>query len=132
MFRKLVLAISLSPVVWAQSAAPPSTPAASNAGAPAAQGQQPPASGTSDDLAQMRIDLDHMESLLNNMNSEITFLRDQNLQILLNTNSRMWTMLIRDLRLQINREEQHRTHAPELPMATRPESDKPATGTKPK
>jgi hypothetical protein len=30
-----------------------------------------------------------MESLMNNMTSEINFLRDQNLQILLNTNVRM-------------------------------------------
>ena len=37
----------------------------------------------------MRTDLDRMESLLNNMSSEITFLRDQNLQILLNTNGRI-------------------------------------------
>jgi hypothetical protein len=57
----------------------------------------------------MRTDLNHMESLLNNMSSEITFLRDQNLQILLNSNARMWTILIRDLRLQIDREEQCRT-----------------------
>jgi hypothetical protein len=56
----------------------------------------------------MRTDLNHMESLLNNMSSEITFLRDQNLQILLNSNARMWTILIRDLRLQIDREERRR------------------------
>jgi hypothetical protein len=56
----------------------------------------------------MRTDLNHMESLLNNMSSEITFLRDQNLQILLNSNARMWTILIHDLRLQIDREEQRR------------------------
>ena len=52
----------------------------------------------SDDVAQMRTDLDRMESLLGNMSSEIEFLRDQNLQILLRTNAQMWTMLIRDLR----------------------------------
>jgi hypothetical protein len=40
------------------------------------------------------------------MSSEIEFLHDQNLQILLRTNSRMWTMLIQDLRKQIAREEQ--------------------------
>ena len=66
-----------------------------------------PSPGEADDgLTQMRTDLGHMESLLNNMSSEITFLRDQNLQILLNTNARMWTILIRDLRLQIDREEE--------------------------
>ena len=75
----------------------------------AGQSATRPSSGEgSDDLAQMRTDLNHMESLLNNMSSEITFLRDQNLQILLNSNARMWTILIRDLRLQIDREERSR------------------------
>lgn len=54
---------------------------------------------------QMRADLNQMESLMNNMQSEINFLRDQNLQILLNTNVRMWTILIRDLRAQLDDEE---------------------------
>ena len=49
-----------------------------------------------------------------NMTSEILFLRDQNLQILLRTNSQMWTMLIRDMREQIAREEQRRA-APTQP-----------------
>ena len=53
----------------------------------------------------MRADLNQMESLMNNMQSEINFLRDQNLQILLNTNVRMWTILIRDLRAQLDDEE---------------------------
>ncbi len=57
----------------------------------------------------MRADLNQMESLMNNMQSEINFLRDQNLQILLTTNVRMWTILIRDLRMQLNDEEQRRT-----------------------
>ena len=39
----------------------------------------------------MRADLNQMESLMNNMQSEINFLRDQNFQILLNTNVQMWT-----------------------------------------
>jgi hypothetical protein len=59
-------------------------------------------------LAQMRTDLDRMDSLLGNMSSEIEFLRDQNLQILLRTNAQMWTILIRDLRKQVDREEQQR------------------------
>ncbi len=67
-----------------------------------------PAVTPSDDLAQMRIDLDRMESLLGNMSSEIEFLRDQNLQILLRTNAQIWTMLIRDLRRQVDREVQQR------------------------
>jgi TolA-binding protein len=70
--------------------------------------QQPPAPPNTD-LAQMRTDLDRMESLLGNMSSEIEFLRDQNLQILLRTNAQMWRMLIRDLRQQVDREER-RSH----------------------
>ena len=69
-----------------------------------ASSQSPAPAG--DELAQMRTDLDRMESLLSNMSGEIEFLRDQNLQILLRTNSQMWTILIRDLRRQIDREEQ--------------------------
>jgi len=61
-----------------------------------------------DDLAQMRTDLSRMESLLGNMSSEIEFLHDQNLQILLRTNAQMWTTLIRDLRRQVDREQQQR------------------------
>ena len=64
----------------------------------------PPASPM-DRRQQMRTDLNQMESLMNNMQSEINFLRDQNLQILLNTNVRMWTILIRDLRAQLDEEE---------------------------
>ncbi len=71
--------------------------------------QQPPATPNSD-LAQMRTDLDRMESLLGNMSSEIEFLRDQNLQILLRTNAQMWRMLISDLRRQVDREERERSH----------------------
>jgi hypothetical protein len=73
--------------------------------------QQPPAAA-SDELTQMRDDLNKLESLNLNMSSEIEFLRDQNLQILLRTNAQMWTMLIRDLRRQVDREERarHPTH----------------------
>ena len=95
----------------------------------AVQSAQPQAGASSqspapDELAQMRTDLDRMESLLGNMSSEIEFLRDQNLQILLRTNAQMWTILIRDLRKQIDREEQQRSHAlqpdngPTAPKAT--------------
>ncbi len=65
-----------------------------------------------DELAQMREDLNKLESLNLNMSSEIEFLRDQNLQILLRTNSQMWTVLIRDLRRQVEREEQRRNMPP--------------------
>jgi len=74
-------------------------------------GRQASPQGT-DDLAQMRDDLSRMESLNLNMSSEIEFLRDQNLQILLRTNSQLWTLLIRDLRRQIDREEQRRAAPP--------------------
>ena len=83
----------------AQTAAPASSPP------PAAQ---MPSTQHGDELAQMRDDLNKLESLNLNMSSEIEFLRDQNLQILLRTNSQMWTVLIRDLRRQIDREEQRR------------------------
>lgn len=53
----------------------------------------------------MRDDLTKLESLNLNMSSEIEFLRDQNLQILLRTNVQMWTIVIRDLREQVAREE---------------------------
>ena len=70
-----------------------------------------PAMQSSDRAEEMRADLNQMESLMNNMQSEINLLRDQNLQILLNTNVRMWTILIRDLRRQLD-EEQRRSPAP--------------------
>jgi len=75
-------------------------------------GQQPTAPA-GDELARMRDDLNKLESLNMNMTSEILFLRDQNLQILLRTNSQMWTTLIRDMREQIAREEQRRAAPPQ-------------------
>jgi len=79
---------------------------------PVCHAQQPspataPSATSSDRSEQMRIDLNQMESLMNNMQSEINFLHDQNLQILLNTNVRMWTILIRDLRRQLDEEQRH-------------------------
>jgi hypothetical protein len=75
--------------------------------------QQPPAARPGDDdVAQMRVDLDRMESLNNNMSSEIEFLRDQNLQILLRTNAQMWTILIRDLRRRIDADQRHLNEIP--------------------
>jgi hypothetical protein len=65
-----------------------------------------------DDLSQMRNDLNKMDSLNLNMSSEIEFLHDQNLQILLRTNSQMWTILIRDLQRQLARQEQQKAAAP--------------------
>ncbi|MGB8889570.1 MAG: hypothetical protein WCC87_22800 [Candidatus Korobacteraceae bacterium] len=73
-----------------------------------------------DDLAQMRIDLDRMESLNTNMSSEIEFLRDQNLQILLRTNSQMWTILIRDLRRRIDLDQERSLTQPRAPGTQNP------------
>jgi hypothetical protein len=70
----------------------------------------PPQAG--DDLAQIRDDLNKMESLNLNMSSEIEFLHDQNLQILLRTNSQMWTILIRDLRRQLALQGQQKAVVP--------------------
>ena len=88
------------------------------AGAQAAGGQTAPspaeaaAAQPGDELAQMRDDLNRLESLNLNMSAEIEFLRDQNLQILLRTNSQMWGVLIRDLRRQMDRREQLRGMSP--------------------
>jgi hypothetical protein len=113
MMRQMLLLLLLSSSLWAQSAGEQLSPSAQGGQSQADTARQaatrPSPGEAGDDLAQMRTDLNHMESLLNNMSSEITFLRDQNLQILLNSNARMWTILIRDLRLQIDREEQRRT-----------------------
>ena len=111
--RQILFLVLLSSTLWAQNpAGQPGSSAQNRQNQAVTEGQivpQPTPGETGDDLAQMRTDLSHMESLLNNMSSEITFLRDQNLQILLNTNARMWTILISDLRQQIDREEQRRT-----------------------
>ncbi len=122
MMRQMIFLLLLSSTLWAQSgdsqAKPPAQNRQNQAEAAEQSTMQPSPGEAGDDLAQMRLDLDHMESLLNNMSGEITFLRDQNLQILLNSNARMWRILIRDLRLQINREEQRRggkTTVPERP-----------------
>ena len=101
-----LLSVALTSLaVGAQSSGPPTagTVASTRAGG-ASQSSQAPGTANSD-LTQMRTDLDRMESLLGNMSSEIEFLRDQNLQILLRTNAQMWRMLISDLRRQVDREE---------------------------
>jgi hypothetical protein len=99
MMRQIIFALLLSSTMWAQ------TSAQSGALTPVPQSEAS-AAAPADDLAQMRNDLNQMDGLLSNMSAEIEFLRDQNLQILLRTNARMWTILIRDLRQQIAREEQ--------------------------
>ena len=78
-----------------------------------AQSSSSPSSApANDDLARMRDDLNKLESLNLNMSSEIEFLHDQNLQILLRTNVQMWTILIRDLRQQVARQEQRQAAPP--------------------
>lgn len=88
-----------------------SNPAASG---PAQVSMRQPTAPAGDELARMRDDLNKLESLNMNMTSEILFLRDQNLQVLLRTNSQMWTILIRDMREQIEREEQRRAAPSQL------------------
>ena len=97
MFRSVLVVALLSSPFFAQSTA------AGHAGSPQASSSTPVLPG--DDFAQLGMDLDRLESLLNNMSSETEFLHDQNLQILLRTNSQMWTILIRDMRQQLAREQ---------------------------
>ena len=115
--RLAIVLLLLNSTLWAQAGDQPAT-------GPTQAVTAPQSTDSPDDLAQMRTDLNHMESLLNNMSSEITFLRDQNLQILLNTNARMWTILIRDMRMQLDREQQRRSGvpppAPPSPAQSRP------------
>jgi small-conductance mechanosensitive channel len=102
-----------NPIARAQQPAPP---ASAQATPPATSSPAP------DRIQQMRTDLDQMESQMNSMSSRVNFLRDQNLQILLNNNVRLWTILIRDLRLQLD-EEQHKRDAESKPRE--PKSAKP-------
>ncbi|MGA2904081.1 MAG: hypothetical protein ABSD98_09635 [Candidatus Korobacteraceae bacterium] len=122
--RQIVFVLLLSSALLAQSSSgqrgagnQQSNPAV---GGPAQSSIQQPTAPANDELARMRDDLNKLESLNMNMSSEIEFLRDQNLQILLRTNSQMWTILIRDMRQQIEREEQRRA-APQAQPA-RPEA----------
>ena len=105
MTKQFIFVLLLGSVMLAQFVLPDS---ASGQSLQSQVAQQPSATG--DELAQMRADLNQMESLLNNMSSEIEFLHDQNLQILLRSNAQMWTILIRDLRRQVDREERANAH----------------------
>jgi hypothetical protein len=124
LIRQIAFVLLFSSALLGQNPASPSGAGNQNA-QPAASAAaqlpgQPPTTQSSDDLAQMRVDLDRMDSLNSNMSSEIEFLRDQNLQILLRTNSQMWTMLVRDLRRQIDRDAQRRMTQPSAPPAQNP------------
>jgi TolA-binding protein len=103
--RQTIIVLLLSSTLWAQATGAQSTALTPE---PQTQTSAPPGA----DLVQMRNDLNQMESLLDNMSTEIEFLHDQNLQILLRTNARLWTILIRDLRQQIARAEQDRGRNP--------------------
>jgi hypothetical protein len=92
--------------------APPQLPAEGAAQLPAGgMTQSPP---PLDSAHQMRLDLDQMESLVNNMAAQVSFIHDTNMSILLNTNVRLWSVLIRDLRMQL--QEQERDKRPSSPQ----------------
>ena len=119
MRRRVSMFVVISGVLLCHTILLAQQPASGNPAAPPSASVPPPAVGR---IQQMRTDLNQMESLMNNMSSEITFLRDQNLQILLNTNVQMWTILIRDLRQQLDDEEQKRALEPKplKPPAAKP------------
>jgi len=83
-----------------QQQAPPQVPPAATA----------PPVPPPDTARQMQLDLDQMESLVNNMAAQVSFIRDTNMSILLNTNVQLWSVLIRDLRMQL--QEQQRAPKP--------------------
>jgi len=113
MLKQMMSVLALSTAMLAQSSSQTQTQAAPLPQTPRAT--QQPSAQEGDELAQMRDDLNRLESLNLNMSSEIEFLRDQNLQILLRTNSQMWTVIIRDLRRQIDRAQQRREEPPPPP-----------------
>lgn len=111
-FFVIVIAMLMAGAAAAQTAgqtpqsAPPQTPAGAATQAP----PQLPAGGMTqqqplDSTRQMRLDLDQMDSLLNNMSAQVNFIRDTNMSILLNTNVRLWSVLIRDMRMQLQEQE---------------------------
>lgn len=106
MVRQIAFVFVMGSALMAQSA--PATPQPQTVPQAQQNSSQP-----GDALAQMRNDLNKLDSLNLNMSSEIEFLRDQNLQILLRTNSQMWRLLIRDLQRQIDLQEQQRGMSPQ-------------------
>ena len=61
----------------------------------------------SDAATQVQLDLEQMDGLVNNMAAQVGFIRDTNMSILLNTNVRLWRLLLRDLRLQLAEQQRH-------------------------
>jgi hypothetical protein len=117
LIRQVAFVLLISAAVAAQNPSAPAAavdPAASAVPAPQTLPAQP-----RDRRTQILDDLNKMDSLNMNMSSEIEFLHDQNLQILLRTNAQMWTILIRDLRRQVEQEDQRRVAPP-------PQSEVPA------
>jgi hypothetical protein len=84
----------------ANQAPQPQSGARAQSGTPAAVPSAP-----LDSSRQIQIDLDQMEGLLNNMAAQVNFIRDTNMSILLNTNVRLWSVLIRDMRLQVQQQQ---------------------------
>ena len=82
----------------------PSTPAAAQLQTPAA-----------DAGSHVQRDLDEMESLLNNMATQTSFIRDTNMSILLNTNVRLWSILLRDLRMQLDAQQRSTSERQSVP-----------------
>lgn len=106
MLKQLVFVVALSVAALAQAARtaePQSLPAQ---GEPT-QAAGAPVQTSTDPAAQMEIDLNQMDGLLNNMATEVSFIQNTNMQILLNTNVRLWTLLLRDLRRQVQEQQKH-------------------------
>lgn len=85
------------------------------------QAANPPA--PADAAHQMQLDLDQMDSLVNNMAAQVGFIRDTNMSILLNTNVRLWSVLLRDMRLQMQEQQRHAAEKTSSPPSHR-ESEK--------
>ncbi len=82
--RSVVFVFLFSSLLLAQDSTASGASARTDAGQQPQTTGQPSSPKPANDLAQMRDDLNKMESLNLNMSSEIEFLHDQNLQILLN------------------------------------------------
>jgi hypothetical protein len=104
LIRIAVMLLMTSMIAFAQS------PEQSSQASPAPKTTSPQASAPGlrpDPAHQMQMDLDQMESLVNNMAAQVSFIRDTNMSILLNTNVQLWSVLIRDLRLQLEEQQRH-------------------------
>jgi hypothetical protein len=115
LLRQIAFVLLMSAALVAQSPNPQAD--AGSSATNAMTGPQAPSAPPSDRRSQILDDLNKMDSLNLNMSSEIEFLRDQNLQILLRTNAQMWTILIRDLRRQVEQDDQRRMASPPQPQA---------------